>query len=97
MAKARYHQFGGKKMFDRFNEKIIHIADKNYSQDDLLVIIPEEYADIFRKVRFLNRDEFNKAYMFARCAESARYHKMPIQLQENENNLRWYLKHRPNA
>lgn len=79
---------------ERFEEKIIHIADKDYSMDDLLVNIPEEYADIFRNVRFANRDEFNEAYMFAHCAESCRYHKMPIELQQNENGLKWYLKNR---
>lgn len=79
---------------ERFEEKIIHIGDKDYSMDDLLVVIPEEYTDIFRNVRFANRDEFNKALMFAHCAEAARYNKMPIALQENEDALRWYLKHR---
>lgn len=80
--------------FERFNEKIIHIGDKDYSMDDFLVVIPEEYADIFRSVRFENRDEFNRALMFAHCAEAARYHKKPIALQENESALKWYLKHR---
>lgn len=79
---------------ERFEERIIHIADKDYSMDDLLVVIPEEYADVFRNVRFANRDEFNEAYVFAHCAESARYYKTPIVLQQNENGLKWYLKHR---
>ena len=81
-------------MFERLEEKIIHIGDKNYSMNDLLVVIPEQYSDIFRKVRFANMGEFSRALMFARCAEEARFYNKPWLQRENEISLNWFVKHR---
>lgn len=87
-------------MFDRYDEgrldeKAIHIGCKDFSMNDLLVVIPERYTEIFRNVRFENMSEFSRALMFARCADEARYHKRSDWVQENEVALNWFLKNRP--
>lgn len=82
-------------MFERLEEKIIHIGDKDYSMNDLLVVIPEQYSDVFRKVRFKNMSEFSKALAFARCADEAKdYRRMDLQKQ-NEVSLNWFVTNRP--
>ena len=62
-------------MFDRLDEKVIHIGCKDYSMNDLLVVIPDQYTYIFRDVRFENMSEFSRALMFAHCADEAKQYK----------------------
>lgn len=82
-------------MFERLQEKIIHIGDKDYSMDDLLVVIPEQYSEMFRKIRFNNMSEFSRALMFARCADEAKdRHRSDLQ-KENEAALNWFVNNRP--
>lgn len=82
-------------MFERFDEKVIHIGSKDYSMNDLIVNIPERYTEIFRCVRFENMTEFSRALMFARCAEEARDYRRGDLVQQNEVALNWFLKNRP--
>lgn len=82
-------------MFERLEEKIIHIGNKDYSMEDLLVVIPEQYSDVFRNVRFENMSEFSRALMFARCADEAKDYRRPDLQRENEVSLNWFVKNRP--
>ena len=82
-------------MFERFEEKIIHIGEKDYSMNDLIVNIPERYSDIFRKVRFENMSEFSRALMFAKCAEEARDYRRTDLIMANEISLNWFVTNRP--
>ena len=68
------------------------VAGKVTSDDQLLIMIPRRYRDMFEGCEFLDMHELSMAVMHASCANEARYYNRPWKVEEYEHDLMRVLK-----
>lgn len=77
-----------------FEDRPIHfqIAGIDKTDDDLLVTIPVSYARQFEGHNFPSLEIFQRALMFAACANEARYYNKLWIMERDEKSLEDCLK-----
>lgn len=71
-----------------FNEIRFTVSGRQTSNDELMVLIPRRYADLFDGHEFKDMHELSMALMHASCAEEARDYNRPWKVQEYEGDLK---------
>jgi hypothetical protein len=67
------------------------VANKTYTDEDLLILIPIHYKDLFEGHAFRDMAHLSRAVMFANCANEARYYRRPWLVEQNEKELQHQL------
>ena len=67
------------------------IAGKAWTDDDLMVVIPSRYREMFEGHNFKTMHDFDLARMFASCADEAWYYNKPWRAEDDERSLRRVL------
>ena len=64
------------------------INGEEFTDKQLLVCIPERYADLFEGNEFHSDEQFSRAIMYAGCAREALIYKCPWKFEEYDRCLK---------
>ncbi len=64
------------------------VNEEQYTDEELLVCIPNGYKNLFNGASFSNMADLSRAVSFARCAFEARMHTAPHLVCQYEGNLK---------
>ena len=67
------------------------IAGKSWTSDDMLVVIPCRYKELFEGHSFRDKETFSRALMFASCAAEAWYYDRNWVAERDERSLKEVL------